>query len=50
MAELSPIIAAAEPFHILCAYIARDDEKAGRAAEKVVRASIKGGGGEDGQA
>lgn len=49
MADLSPIIAAAEPFHILRAYVARDDDKAGRTVENIVRTSARGGG-EDGQA
>lgn len=49
MAELSPIIAAAEPFHILRAYVARDDDKAGRTVENILRTSMQAGG-EDGQA
>jgi HD superfamily phosphohydrolase len=49
MADLSPIIAAAEPFHILRAYVARDDDKAGRTIENIVRTSARGGE-EDGQA
>lgn len=49
MADLSPIIAAAEPFHILRAYVVRDDDKAGRTVENIVRTSARGGG-EDGQA
>jgi len=43
MAELSPIIAAAEPFHILRAYVPRGDEKAGRMIENVIRTCSQGG-------
>jgi HD superfamily phosphohydrolase len=37
MADLSPMIAAAEPFDILRAYVRRDDDKAGQTVENVIR-------------
>ena len=43
MAELSPIIAAAEPFHVFRAYFGRDDHKALQVVENIVRTSLEGG-------
>ena len=48
MAELSPVIASAEPFHILRAYVSRDDDEAGRMIENIIRTTLQGG--EDGAA
>lgn len=50
MAELSPIVAAAEPFHVLRVSVARADEKAARTVENATRTSIEEGGRKDGPA